>query len=46
MAMDGEMRGADAAVAISGRRLALPEGPIFNLRRAAQSEFEIGEFRQ
>jgi hypothetical protein len=45
MAMDGEMRGADAAVAISGRRLALPEGPIFNLRRAAQSEFEIGEFR-
>ena len=45
MAMDGEMRGADAAVAISGRRLTLPEGPIFELRRAAQCHFEIGEFR-
>jgi hypothetical protein len=45
MAMDGEMRGADAAVPISGRRLTLPEGPIFNLKRAAQSDFEIGEFR-
>jgi hypothetical protein len=45
MAMDGEMRGADAAVAISGRRLALPPGPILNLKRAAQSHFEIGEFR-
>jgi hypothetical protein len=45
MAMDGDMRGAEAAVPISGRRLALPEGPIFHLRRAAQSHFEIGEFR-
>jgi len=45
MAMDGEMRGADAAVPISGRRLALPEGPIFHLKRAEHARFEIGEFR-
>jgi hypothetical protein len=45
MAMDGDMRGADTAVPISGRRLALRQGPIFHLQRAAQSRFQIGAFR-
>lgn len=34
-----------AEVPISGRTLALPPGPIFHLHRAADSDYEIGEFR-
>lgn len=30
---------------ISGRSLALPPGPIFHLHRAADSDYELGEFR-
>jgi quercetin dioxygenase-like cupin family protein len=36
---------ADAFVPISGRRLTLPDGPIFHLQRAGQADYEIGEFR-
>jgi hypothetical protein len=35
----------DTAIPVSGRQLTLPEGPIFNLHRAGQSDYEIGEFR-
>ena len=34
-----------ATVPISGRLLALPDGPIFHLHRAEQSDYELGEFR-
>ena len=36
---------AEATVPVTGRRLALPDGPIFHLRRAADTDYEIGEFR-
>ena len=36
---------ADATVPITGRRLSLPEGPIFNLQRADEADYELGEFR-
>ncbi len=36
---------ATATVPITGRRLTPPEGPIFNLHRAADSDYELGEFR-
>ena len=36
---------AGATVSITGRRLSLPEGPIFKLQRAAESDYELGEFR-
>jgi hypothetical protein len=36
---------ADATVPITGRRLSLPEGPIFNLQRAGEADYELGEFR-
>jgi hypothetical protein len=32
-------------VPTTGRRLALPEGPIFALQRAGQADYEIGAFR-
>jgi quercetin dioxygenase-like cupin family protein len=32
-------------VPITGRRLTLPDGPIFRLQRAAEAEHELGEFR-
>ena len=32
-------------VPITGRRLALPEGPIFALQRAAEADYELGAFR-
>jgi hypothetical protein len=35
----------DTIVPISGRRLALPPGPIFHLQRAHEAEHEIGAFR-
>ena len=35
----------DVVVPITGRRLALPEGPIFALKRAADLGFELGAFR-
>jgi hypothetical protein len=36
---------AQATVPITGRRLSLPEGPIFNLQRVGESDYELGEFR-
>jgi hypothetical protein len=36
---------ADTIVPITGRRLALPPGPIFALQRAADRDYEIGAFR-
>jgi len=36
---------SDAIVPITGRLLALPDGPIFHLQRAADADYEIGEFR-
>ncbi len=38
--------GTDAPVPISGRRLALPDSPIFSLRWADQSDYAIGAFRR
>jgi hypothetical protein len=43
--MQAPMSAAETLVPISGRRLTLPAGPIFHLRRAAESDYEIGEFR-
>jgi hypothetical protein len=42
--MDGDRR-VDPTALISGRRLTLPAGPIFHLKRADQCDYEIGEFR-
>ena len=36
---------SDLTVPITGRRLTLPEGPIFHLKRAGQSDYQLGEFR-
>jgi len=36
---------ADELVGISGRRLALPPGPIFHLQRSADAVHELGAFR-
>lgn len=36
---------AEATVPITGRLLTLPDGPIFHLRRSADADYEIGEFR-
>ncbi|HEY3889979.1 MAG TPA: hypothetical protein VGL73_15485 [Caulobacteraceae bacterium] len=36
---------AEATVPITGRRLSLPDGPIFSLHRASDSVYELGEFR-
>jgi mannose-6-phosphate isomerase-like protein (cupin superfamily) len=36
---------ADVTVPITGRRLEFPQGPIFSLRRAAESDYQLGEFR-
>src|SRR5271154_1972363 len=35
----------DTIVPITGRRLALPPGPIFALQRAADADHELGAFR-
>jgi quercetin dioxygenase-like cupin family protein len=35
----------DAIVPITGRLLTIPDGPIFNLQRADEADYEIGEFR-
>jgi hypothetical protein len=35
----------EAAVPVTGRLLTLPEGPLFHLHRARQSDYELGEFR-
>lgn len=43
--MPEEMRVSEGPVPITGRRLTLPEDPIFHLHRADQSDYEIGEFR-
>jgi hypothetical protein len=45
MAMHDRTPLTEATVPITGRRLTLPEGPIFNLHRAADSDYELGEFR-
>ena len=45
MAMHDREPLAEATVPITGRRLTLPEGPTFNLHRAADSDYELGEFR-
>ena len=45
MAMHDHRRLAQATVPITGRRLTTPAGPIFNLRRAGESDYELGEFR-
>ena len=34
-----------AIVPITGRRLALPDGPVFKLQRAAEADYELGAFR-
>lgn len=36
---------SDVIVPVTGRRLALPPGPIFRLQRAAEAVHEIGAFR-
>ena len=36
----------DGIIPISGRQLALPDGPIFHLHRAEQVDYEIGAFRE
>ena len=43
--MPDDPSSADLTVPITGRRLALPDGPIFSLRRAGEADYEIGEFR-
>jgi hypothetical protein len=45
MAMHDEASMAQAVVPVTGRPLTLPEGPIFHLHRAHQSDYELGEFR-
>ena len=37
---------AEAVIGISGRRLTLPQGPIFHLQRADEAGYEIGAFRR
>ena len=36
---------AEATVPITGRRLALPAGPIFHLQKAGEARYELGAFR-
>jgi mannose-6-phosphate isomerase-like protein (cupin superfamily) len=43
--MDGDPQVAGAIVSISGRRLSLPAGPIFHLKKAETCAYKIGEFR-
>jgi hypothetical protein len=43
--MVAQTQAVEARVSISGRRLALPTGPVFELVRAASLDFTIGEFR-
>ena len=43
--MPDDQSATDLTVPITGRRLSLPEGPIFNLRRAGECDYQIGEFR-
>jgi quercetin dioxygenase-like cupin family protein len=38
-------RTAEATIPITGRRLALPDGPIFRLQRAGEAQHELGAFR-
>jgi mannose-6-phosphate isomerase-like protein (cupin superfamily) len=45
MAMPARTEAAEAVIPITGRRLTLPAGPIFCLRRAHEADYEIGEFR-
>jgi mannose-6-phosphate isomerase-like protein (cupin superfamily) len=45
MAMLDDTRLKDAMIPTTGRKLTLPDAPIFKLHRAAQSDYEIGEFR-
>ena len=45
MVMQDQAQLAEAIVPITGRRLTLPEGPIFHLQRAAQCDYVIGVFR-
>lgn len=35
----------EMTVPITGRRLTLPDGPIFHLQRSGEADYEIGEFR-
>jgi mannose-6-phosphate isomerase-like protein (cupin superfamily) len=43
--MGDDAAAIDAIVPITGRRLALPAGPIFNLQRAGDADYELGAFR-
>lgn len=43
--MPDDQSATDLTVPITGRRLTLPEGPIFTLRRAAECDYQLGEFR-
>jgi mannose-6-phosphate isomerase-like protein (cupin superfamily) len=43
--MGDDAAAIDAIVPITGRRLALPAGPIFTLQRAADADYELGAFR-
>jgi len=45
MAMPEEIHVSEAPVPVTGRRLALPDGPIFHIQRACEARYEIGEFR-
>lgn len=46
VAIQNETPATAAIVPVSGRLLTLPDGPIFHLRRASQSDYEIGAFRR
>jgi quercetin dioxygenase-like cupin family protein len=45
LATHEERHMADAIIPTTGRQLTLPDGPIFNLRRADESDYDIGAFR-
>lgn len=46
MAIQNDRPATEPIVPITGRLLALPEGPIFHLQRADQADYEIGAFRR
>jgi hypothetical protein len=43
--MADDVASIDTLVPITGRRLALPPGPVFHLQRANEAEHELGAFR-
>jgi hypothetical protein len=46
IAMGEPAQKADTSIPDGGRRLTLPPGPIFALRRASEADYAIGAFRQ